>query len=375
MIPLKPKKSSRRKIWLFAIFSCFLISTIFWHWLGPIIGRYDFISAIEILNNELNSLHTWVLFITSISTAIYSEKNLRNDWKIKITSSIFFLAILIVILIFLYAPPNGFKGISIFTIAGLGLSITLLNTKELFQALLIISITITAYLLIGYGFTILKLTAFMNGANSDIFLKEMDVNLGLDQVRQELISQTHKSNTLKNLADFFYQLILPTILMFSIAAAISGKCYYTQYGYSMFFVYFIGGVAYFAFPAWGPFTSLEFKSVATDWFSGTWRVGVIQEQITQNSLKITQGDYRFEKISPFAFVSAMPSLHVATPAVPFFLFGKEKILIKILALIIVLISTWSALVTGMHYFVDILSGLILAWVSVKLSDFFNQEKT
>lgn len=69
----------------------------------------------------------------------------------------------------------------------------------------------------------------------------------------------------------------------------------------------------------------------------------------------------------------MPSLHVATPAVAFFIFKEKLGLVKYFALIALIVSAWSALVTGMHYFIDLIAGYFLAYFAVNISKKFLNE--
>ena len=71
----------------------------------------------------------------------------------------------------------------------------------------------------------------------------------------------------------------------------------------------------------------------------------------------------------------MPSLHVATPAVAFFIFKEKFGLVKYFAFIALVISGWSALVTGMHYFIDLIAGYFLAYFAVNIFRKFLNKKS
>lgn len=87
-------------------------------------------------------------------------------------------------------------------------------------------------------------------------------------------------------------------------------------------------------------------------------------------MRVANGHYNLGSISPFGFVAAMPSLHIAFPAVALFTFWPRLPLVRALALALLALTTYATIVTGMHYMIDLLAGLALGWGAVKLSDRF-----
>ena len=219
----------------------------------------------------------------------------------------------------------------------------------------------------SYAFTVLKMTVFMRERSFDDYLVAIDNLLGLEWIRIIILLISHDSLKILTVADLSYQLIFPMVFVFAVAAAVEDDGTFINYKFSLFFAYAFGALIYVLLPAWGPFAGQEFKNIAPHWEGGGWRVAEIQKIIMQNSIQIKNGNYFFEVIPAYGFVAAMPSLHVATPAVAFFIFKEKYGLVKYFAFFALIISGWSALVTGMHYFIDLIVGYFLAYFSVNVS--------
>lgn len=67
-------------------------------------------------------------------------------------------------------------------------------------------------------------------------------------------------------------------------------------------------------------------------------------------------------------VNCFPSQHVAIVTIPPIIFWKYNKKLSLLFWIWAILVSISTLTTKQHYFVDILGGMILAWVSVALAD-------
>jgi hypothetical protein len=365
----------RGPIFILALFVVFFFGAAFWHWLGPIRGKYDFIAALTTLWSEFSRWYAGPLFACAVLAPLLHSPSHASTLLKKIRfprAQILFLSTVVLFLSEIFFPLFGYLAI-VWSVSVSIAFLLLINCLGIIRLFITSTISIVSYLLIGYGFTIVKLSAFMNGAPWDDFLLEMDEKLGLSSLRIGLIYHAHSNAFYKQIADISYQLILITMVAFSLSAALLGKNTYTRYILSISFVYLIGGFCYMIFPAWGPFVFPEFKAMVGDWFSGGSQVGEIQNHIVENSLNVVNGNLQFDTIRPYAFVSAMPSLHIATPLAAFLVFKPHAIALRTLAISITLVSAWAALVTGMHYVIDIFAGIILAYISVKITNNFYQK--
>lgn len=365
----------RGLIFILVLFSVFFFGAASWHWLGPIRGKYDFIAALTTLWSEFSRWYAGPLFACAVLAPLAHSPSHASTLLKKTRfprTQILFLSIAVLFLSEKYYSLFGYLAI-VWSVTVCTAFIFLLNYLGVIRFFIVSTISIVSYVLIGYGFTIVKLSAFMHGAPWDAFLLEADEKLGLSSLRTGLIHHAHSDVLYKKIADISYQLILITMVALSLSAALLGKNTYTRYILSISFVYLIGGFCYMIFPAWGPFVFPEFKAMVGDWFSGGSQVGEIQNYIAENSLNVVNGNLHFDTIRPYAFVSAMPSLHIATPLAAFLVFKPDQIALRMLTISITLVSAWAALVTGMHYVVDIFAGIILAYVSVKITNNFYQK--
>jgi membrane-associated phospholipid phosphatase len=127
-------------------------------------------------------------------------------------------------------------------------------------------------------------------------------------------------------------------------------------------VYIVGIIGYALFPAWGPFISDAARLAQSPWHDGSWRIVGIQSVIHANTQAVLQHQLDFGRIPPYAFVAAMPSLHIAIPALGLFLFrGRPGM--QMITLTFCLLTVFATLLTGMHYGVDLLAGILIAWLA------------
>lgn len=230
-----------------------------------------------------------------------------------------------------------------------------------------LAMALGGYLLISYAFTILKAYAFARGAVWDPVLATADEMLRFAGPRDALVAHAHARPGLLALAGRMYEAIFPCTVMFAVAAGLLGRSVLQRYALGLMLVYVLGGIGYWLMPAWGPFAQASFDALAPGWRGSDWQVARIQGFIANHSLAVVQGRMVFDSIAPFAFVSAMPSLHVATPALALMLLWRESRPLRLLSVAMVAAGAYSAVVTGMHYVVDLLAGLLLAWLCAWLA--------
>lgn len=118
-------------------------------------------------------------------------------------------------------------------------------------------------------------------------------------------------------------------------------------------------MGYLLVPAYGPFV-YDPSVFEHGWSNGPWQVADIQRFILQRTLEA--GRCTQPQIAPFAFVAAMPSLHVAVPALGVvMLWGVWRP--WLLMWVPLLLTVFASVATGMHYGVDLLAGVWVAIVS------------
>lgn len=347
----------------------FIACCFFWHWLGPISGQFDLSQPIHILTGEYRGAWAWPLTLLIFVSSAISRNNF-GDWLRH--SPKWQAAFIVVAFLFIFSDLGGAR-YSWSNLCFLVFVFLLTALSDLNNTIPRLISALVGFSFFSYSFTVLKMTVFMQNRNFDDYLVAIDNLLGLEWVRINVLLIAHDELNILTIADLSYQLIFPMVFAFAVAAAVEGSDTFVKYKSSLFFVYAFGALIYVLLPAWGPFVGQEFKNIAPHWGEGGWRVAEIQKIIMQNSLQIKNRNYFFEVIPAYGFVAAMPSLHVATPAVAFFIFKEKLGLVKYFALIALIVSAWSALVTGMHYFIDLIAGYFLAYFAVNISKKFLNE--
>ncbi|PWW46769.1 PAP2 superfamily protein [Melaminivora alkalimesophila] len=349
-----------------AIALTFVLTVFLWHWLGPVHGQFIPSSALTIFWGEFGNPLAWPLTLC-LMLAVALKKHPATYWISREKNLVGAVPVTVAFALF-FPLPNSLLS----TVALLLVVFLVAAYSDMQKSIPLITSAIVGVVLVSYAFTVLKLSVFMLGREFDIPLKQIDALLGFETLRNWLIEEAHGSKGQIVLAEISYQMIFPIVGMFAIASYIQGKEQYETYVTSLFLVYAVGTFLYILIPAWGPFMQREFADLAPNWFSDSWRVAELQKFISFNSLKVRAGDYYFTEIPVYGFVAAMPSLHVATPAVAFLLNIRYGGVALGLSALLLLTSAWAAIVTGMHYGVDLLVGFLLAMVSTKLATLKNR---
>lgn len=339
---------------------CFILFAFAWHWLGPIYGFFDLAVVLDIVWGEFNVPFAWPITLL-VTVAAGLRRAPMKFWVNHLNGCPNAIVIMILTSVLLPMPDELISRLSL-----LALIFLIASYADFNKIIPIMAASMLGLMLVSYAFTILKMSVFMRGSEFDVLLSEVDYFLGLENLRAYLITGAHKSNALLFYADSSYQMIFPIILMFSLTSYIQGQNEYKKFAMALFVIYALGAVLYIFVPAWGPFMLSDFKDLTPEWADADWRTSVVQKFIVSNSMKIKLGDYAFNSIPAYGFVAAMPSLHVATPAVAFLLNRKSGGIVGLISLFLLIISGWAAIVTGMHYGIDLVVGFLLAVFSVRL---------
>lgn len=337
-----------------------------WHAFGPISGVYSFDVALNIFAREMAEPWAWeiVLFTAIIAVVItpgrigYWVTALESVSRSDACRSLVWAVFCVVVV----GAPRSF--LSTFSLM---LCVALWGLFTPYPRLLRqFASGVVGYLVVGYAFTMYKSAIFWDRMSWDNELIAADRWLFGNLPHRMFAAWAQASPELLALVDSAYLklfAIMVAILAYCVVA--EGRELAERYLRGLSVLYLLGAVSYFALPAWGPFQS-DFGAFPPEiWDPKLWRVANIQAFILENSQRMAMGRGDMGTIYPFAFVAAMPSLHIAVPALGFWLLRPrpQSMLITIPFCVATAIA---ALATGMHYGVDLLAGIVLAWVAVRV---------
>lgn len=227
---------------------------------------------------------------------------------------------------------------------------------------------LVGYLLVGYAFTVIKGGVFFGRPTWDAELMVLDQWIFGQLPHRVVAGWAQLSAERLMLAEEIYLKLFAIMLMqLIICALVGGRKFTERYGVALMALYFTGAISYYAFPAWGPFVADRGIFPDVVWSPTVWKVASIQQFILGNSQQVAAGNGVFGELHPYAFVAAMPSLHMAVPALALWMW-LPWVHLTALAVLICGVTAFSALATGMHYAVDLIAGVLLAGLSVLIAD-------
>lgn len=336
----------------------FVVLAMVVHWLGPLCGWYDFRGAMSAATLELNHHHGWVVLTSLLSVLVLFEpkKIMRFAQNRGAFLSMQQLCAIVALVSLFWLLGGGVSTVSN-SLAMVFLICVLVWMVGARVAVMYSISAILGYLFIGYAFTIVKGMVFLRGVSVDAELIRADrIIFNLDLYRWAAY-WGQKSLIAMWVADRIY-LQLFSLMVFNVLACgyLGGRSLVRCYAFSLLYCYVIGVCLYFLAPAYGPF-AYDPVAFAKGWSDGGWRVAEIQSYILKNTTLV--GHCQNEKIAPFAYVAAMPSLHIAVPMLGFVLLWRWR-LASLCAFVPLVLTVFSVLITGMHYGVDVIAGAALA---------------
>lgn len=339
-----------------------------WHWFGSLQGAYRFDLALTILLGEMNRAWSWTFLVLASLWAALFNADVRGSVLRCFRCANVLDVVMAGIGLFFYGymfglPERILDGVSMALIVLV--SCLMMGGVGFLKA---VSAGLVGYLLVGYAFTVIKGGVFFGRASWDTDLMMLDQWIFGQLPHRVVAGWAQLSTERLMLAEEVYLKLFAIMLMqLVVGALVGGRSFVERYGVALMTLYFVGAISYYALPAWGPFVAdREIFSDAV-WSRAVWEVASIQQLIFDNSLQVAAGNGAFAELHPYAFVAAMPSLHMAVPALAFWLWLPWKHL-AVLAVLMCTLTAFSALATGMHYAVDLVAGILLAGASVVISN-------
>ncbi|MEY4428311.1 MAG: hypothetical protein RLZZ182_1000, partial [Pseudomonadota bacterium] len=334
-----------------------------WHWLGPINGKFGLLGAYRTFVEEINQHGGWEIIGAGIVTGLVLAPGARRYWlrRLRELSTMRQVGTLACsgLLVLLIPHPDRLSGVVVMWLF-FGLWFALNPLTKVLQQL---AAAIAGYGLISYAFTILKASIFLRGVSWDPELMAMDEWLFGQMAHRWVQDWAGQDRAFFQAAETIYLNLFSFMLANAVLCAVmSGREGVAAYGRALVMVYVVGIVGYALFPAWGPFISDAARMAQSPWSEGSWRIVGIQSVIKGNTQAVLNHHLDFGRIPPYAFVAAMPSLHMAIPSLGLFLFrGRPGF--QLITLVFCLLTVYSTLLTGMHYGVDLLAGIFIAWIA------------
>lgn len=334
----------------------FLSCAALFHWIGPLCGEYDFAGSLIIVRDEM--LRGGLLLVMLLMGALMLIQSNRVLFKLRRDRLrwwffwvVFFAGIFLELLRFSFAFP---------VCGEISMFLFFLSLSQLFGWWRVLgggAIIVLGYLLVGYAFTVLKASVFLRGVAYDRALSAVDVFFVGGVLNRDFVMWVQNHELAMIFADEVYVQFF-SLVFFNVLACVyvGGRRMLRAYGVALVCCYFFAVVVYILLPAYGPFVAAS-ADYQHGWADGPWRVAEIQRAIVSNTYAVR--DCAEGKIRPFAYVAAMPSLHVAVPGLGVaMMWGRWR---PFALLSIPLVATaFAALATGMHYGIDVVAGGMLA---------------
>ena len=167
----------------------------------------------------------------------------------------------------------------------------------------------------------------------------------------------------------FYLLWIPVPLAFATYLFFRNRKQYLYFSLTFVLVNFLGFVVYYLYPAAPP-----------------WYVQYYGFTFQESTLSNPAGLLRFDQhLSTPVFqaiyskgsnvFAAMPSLHSSYPVVVLYYSIKNKLKISNIFFVVVMLGIWfTAVYSGHHYILDVLAGIICAWIGIVLFNYLKEVK-
>jgi hypothetical protein len=216
-------------------------------------------------------------------------------------------------------------------------------------------LSLLAFTIVGFGYTMTKGILFINTEPVDEVLKRVDLWLLGAGLYQHLAAFRISHPLLTRGLDLAYIGLMPqlwwSVFYFYGAKDIrNGRPYIL----ALLFIYLFGSLAYFVLPSLGPIFHdrvlfEDLRRLAPDSAN-------VSSYLLQQTGMTRAG--RAHPIAPFGFIAAMPSLHVGQ-ALIMLLAMQRSALMSVLNLIMLLLTVAATTVLGWHYFTDDIVGALL----------------
>ncbi|WP_374008044.1 phosphatase PAP2 family protein [Delftia lacustris] len=344
---------------LLTLFVAFFLNEV-----GEVNGVYDFSAAFGLIKEDLlQPMALPLMVVICFLPILFSKGRVFSENTVGVHQRAFLYAAIFISVI-------GFP-FDVLDIVSLVFLVYLAAVKKDRPIALVTSVGLflILFVAVGYLFTVIKANSFVETEFFDQSIFALDEYLfGLPH-RKVAALVASQPGLQKFLSDF-YLLIHPIIFGQLISCALfSESASYQRYKISLFTLYTLGAGSYFVFPAWGPYAYDFGFFNGLGWFDVNHPIVGIQKFIFNNSQKIANSDYDFSRISPYAFVAAMPSFHLALPAI-YCLCNIKNPRLLVPGILIAAVTTVATLATGMHYFLDLIAGVLLSLISVGVARVF-----
>jgi membrane-associated phospholipid phosphatase len=246
---------------------------------------------------------------------------------------------------------------------GLVLAVQRPDRRRIARELAYAVLSSAIFLVVCYCFTVSKALLFASGRHYDAAIIGLEASLFGFVPHRVLAMWATAHPALAELSDwvyfhFFEHMALVTVLLVALRKRTEG----TEYLGALALCYLIGGLAYHAFPAWGPsyaepqyFEFLKQRSLTA---SG------IRRWLEYNTDGVAHGTAR--ELRTWGYVACMPSLHVAHELVILY-YSRSSRPAFLLSLAFTLLTLLAVVVLGWHYPLDSLGGALIAAVAIAIA--------
>jgi hypothetical protein len=231
-----------------------------------------------------------------------------------------------------------------------------LRERKLLKAALGLVSAVFVLALVSYVFTILKSQIFLGRTVLDTWIVAGE-NYLFGRPLYVLIAEWSRLHAdAVRFSDwvyylFFHHMMLVALFLFAFGNSSAQWRYVT----SLALCYLLGGLIYYAFPAFGPaffdpvnFTYLEENAKFTVFIQGL---------LWKSTNAAVEG--KLQEVETYLFIACMPSLHMAHETIMVY-FSRRAPVMLLLSVAFWLASCAAVLVLGWHYFFDIIGGILLA---------------
>lgn len=222
---------------IYAASAVFVLALACWHWFGPLSGHYEFGIAMSMMSREFAAPIAWPLCLAAVLCAALATPASRAHWdqRARHCGAKEHLAAASAVTLVLALGEGAAMDVARLPQCIIVYAAVALTPPH--ALLTRVAASVVSFLAIGYAFTILKATAFMNGANWDPTFQQIDRLLALDGLRAWIVTGAHADPGLLEMSDLIYRAIFVIVVMFAMAASIGGHTLLRRYAYGLFFVH------------------------------------------------------------------------------------------------------------------------------------------
>lgn len=355
------RNSKRTAVWSIAPFVAIGMGALLLHAASALPWRYSWVRTLELFLGALTDSYFIVMAFVALTAGLIvsNHQQVGPSPKSRLIHGIlaaFVLAVLVVVSQS-YGTWDYLFLLPVFVAVVLAL-----RRRDVLSSCAGLMATVLVLVIVSYVFTIYKSQLFVARTPLDKWIVEGEL-LFFPAPLYQVISGWARSNpVLVSISDwvyylFFHHMALTALFLFSA----QDQCEQWRYLTTLSLCYLLGGVTYFLYPAMGPvFYDPESFSYLEELAPFTVSIQVLLRSSTDAAVA-----GNLKEIETFAFIAAMPSLHMAHETIMLF-FSRKSFVMLAFSAVFWVSSLLAVFVLGWHYPSDVVGGVVFAVIVLAL---------